>query len=147
MPVNQRLFLRTLGLPALFASNGDPIRFRVKKHIALLVYLGVEQRARQCDPHECDAQRADQLHARHAGRLQQPWCQGGRRHAAAPRHRVHQIEQRGKGVAEAYAAGKSANVALYSTDSEYHSGKYFVSSDTGDWNAEGRPTLMVRWAD
>jgi DNA-binding SARP family transcriptional activator/tetratricopeptide (TPR) repeat protein len=38
------LFLRTLGLPALFAANGDPIRFRVKKHVALLVYLGVEQR-------------------------------------------------------------------------------------------------------
>ncbi|MCL4368825.1 MAG: DNRLRE domain-containing protein, partial [Actinobacteria bacterium] len=50
-------------------------------------------------------------------------------------------------VAEAYAAGKSANLALYSTDSAYHSGKYFVSSDTGDWNAEARPTLTVSWAD
>jgi DNA-binding SARP family transcriptional activator/tetratricopeptide (TPR) repeat protein len=39
-----QLFLRTLGVPALFAPNGDPIRFRVKKHVALLVYLAVEQR-------------------------------------------------------------------------------------------------------
>ena len=54
MPVDQRLFLRTLGLPALFASNGDPIRFRVKKHIALLVYLGVEQRAAHRRDHLAD---------------------------------------------------------------------------------------------
>jgi DNA-binding SARP family transcriptional activator len=40
-----QLFLRTLGVPALFAPNGDPIRFRVKKHVALLVYLAVEQRS------------------------------------------------------------------------------------------------------
>src|SRR6476661_4393070 len=48
--MDPRLFLRTLGLPALFASNGDPIRFRVKKHVALLVYLGVEHRV----PHRRD---------------------------------------------------------------------------------------------
>lgn len=48
--MDARLFLRTLGPPALFAPNGDPVRFRVKKHIALLVYLGVEQRA----PHRRD---------------------------------------------------------------------------------------------
>jgi DNA-binding SARP family transcriptional activator/tetratricopeptide (TPR) repeat protein len=48
--MDARLFLRTLGPPALFAPNGDPIRFRVKKHVALLVYLGVEQRA----PHRRD---------------------------------------------------------------------------------------------
>jgi hypothetical protein len=50
-------------------------------------------------------------------------------------------------VAEAYAAGKPANLALYSADTAYHSGKYLVSSDTGDWNAQGRPTLIVEWAD
>ena len=42
--MDAQLFLRTLGVPALFAPNGDPIRFRVKKHVALLVYLAVEQR-------------------------------------------------------------------------------------------------------
>jgi len=50
-------------------------------------------------------------------------------------------------VVEAYATGKAANVALYSADTAYHSGKYFVSSDTGDWNADGRPTLTVVWGD
>ncbi|HZM26758.1 MAG TPA: hypothetical protein VFB89_05345, partial [Gemmatimonadales bacterium] len=44
-----QLFLRTLGVPALFAPNGDPIRFRVKKHVALLVYLAVEQRTQRRD--------------------------------------------------------------------------------------------------
>jgi DNA-binding SARP family transcriptional activator len=41
--MDAQLFLRTLGVPALFASNGNPIRFRVKKHVALLVYLAVER--------------------------------------------------------------------------------------------------------
>ena len=36
-------FLRCLGQPVLFAPNGEPIRFRTKKHLALLVYLAVEQ--------------------------------------------------------------------------------------------------------
>jgi uncharacterized repeat protein (TIGR01451 family) len=48
-------------------------------------------------------------------------------------------------VAEAYAEGMPLNLALYEADSAYHSGKYFVSSHTGDWNAEGRPTLTVVW--
>lgn len=48
-----------------------------------------------------------------------------------------------RAVAEAYAAGTPLKLALYSSDSAYHSGKYFVSSDTGDWNATGRPTLLV----
>jgi hypothetical protein len=48
-----------------------------------------------------------------------------------------------RAVAEAYAAGEPLRLALYSADSDYHSGKYFVSSDTGDWNAAGRPTLLV----
>ena len=44
---------------------------------------------------------------------------------------------------KAYAAGTPLRLALYSGDGAYHSGRYFVSSDTGDWNAEGRPTLRV----
>jgi DNA-binding SARP family transcriptional activator/tetratricopeptide (TPR) repeat protein len=48
------LFLRTLGLPALFAANGDPIRFRVKKHVALLAYLGVEHRTAHRRDHLAD---------------------------------------------------------------------------------------------
>lgn len=50
-------------------------------------------------------------------------------------------------VAQAYAAGQPLRLALYSADRDYHSGKYFVSSDTGDWNDEGRPTLTVRWGE
>lgn len=50
-------------------------------------------------------------------------------------------------VARAYHLGQPLRLVLYSADSDYHSGKYFVSSDTGDWNTEGRPTLVVRWAD
>ncbi len=49
------------------------------------------------------------------------------------------------GVARAYARGEPLRLVLYSADSAYHSGKYFVSSDTGDWNEEGRPRLEVWW--
>ena len=38
-----RHHLRCLGQPALFAPNGEPIRFRTKKHLALLIYLAVER--------------------------------------------------------------------------------------------------------
>lgn len=48
-------------------------------------------------------------------------------------------------VAQAYAAGQPARLALYSGDSDYSTGKYFTSSQTGDWNAAGRPTLVVEW--
>jgi hypothetical protein len=48
-------------------------------------------------------------------------------------------------VAQAYAAGHPLSVALYASDSEQHSSKYFTSSETGDWNAQGRPTLTVIW--
>ncbi|HRS16973.1 MAG TPA: DNRLRE domain-containing protein [Thermoanaerobaculaceae bacterium] len=49
-------------------------------------------------------------------------------------------------VERAYRRGEPLRLVLYSADSDYHSGKYFVSSDTGDWNSEGRPALVVRWA-
>ncbi|MGH7535492.1 MAG: AAA family ATPase, partial [Gemmatimonadales bacterium] len=39
-----RRYLRCLGQPALFTAAGEPIRFRTKKHLALLVYLAVETR-------------------------------------------------------------------------------------------------------
>lgn len=39
-----RRYLRCLGQPALFTPIGEPIRFRTKKHLALLVYLAVEGR-------------------------------------------------------------------------------------------------------
>jgi hypothetical protein len=48
-----------------------------------------------------------------------------------------------RAVAQAYAAGQPLRLALYEADSAYHSGKYFVASDTDDWNQEGRPTLIV----
>ena len=50
-------------------------------------------------------------------------------------------------VVKAYQSGQPLRLILYSADSDYHSGKYFVSSDTGDWNAEGRPTLEVKWSN
>jgi hypothetical protein len=46
-------------------------------------------------------------------------------------------------VAEAYSAGEPVSLVLYSPDTAQHSGKYFTSSETGDWNETGRPTLEV----
>ncbi|MFC1997195.1 DNRLRE domain-containing protein [Chloroflexota bacterium] len=49
-----------------------------------------------------------------------------------------------RAVAEAYENGDShLRLALYSIDGDYHTGKYFSSSDRGDWAAEARPTLSV----
>jgi len=50
-------------------------------------------------------------------------------------------------VANAYASGSPLRLILYEADSAYHSGKFFVSSDTGDWNIQGRPTLTVVWGN
>jgi hypothetical protein len=50
-------------------------------------------------------------------------------------------------VAQAYAAGQPLRLVIYSASNDYHSGKYFVSSGTGDWNARGRPTLTIEWGD
>ncbi len=50
-------------------------------------------------------------------------------------------------VASAYGANQPASIALYDADIAYNSGKYFVSSATGDWNAGNRPTLTVTWGD
>jgi DNA-binding SARP family transcriptional activator/tetratricopeptide (TPR) repeat protein len=44
-----RRYLRCLGQPALFAATGEPIRFRTRKHLALLVYIAVEARPHRRD--------------------------------------------------------------------------------------------------
>ncbi len=49
-----------------------------------------------------------------------------------------------RAVAEAYAAGDPLRLALYSADSEYHSGKYFWSADA---DRSVRPILRVLWGD
>lgn len=48
-----------------------------------------------------------------------------------------------RAVAQAYTNNTALQLALYSADSGYSSGKYFISSDTGDWNERNRPTLYV----
>jgi hypothetical protein len=50
-----------------------------------------------------------------------------------------------RAVAEAYAADRPVNLAIYGSDTDQHSSKYLTSSETGDWNVAGRPTLRVRW--
>jgi uncharacterized repeat protein (TIGR01451 family) len=58
---------------------------------------------------------------------------------------VHYEWDTTQAVAEAYAAGEPLNIALYTSNTYAHSSKYFTSSETGDWNAEGRPALTVQW--
>lgn len=52
-----------------------------------------------------------------------------------------------RAVAQAYDAAAPLQLALYSSDGAYHSGKYFSSSNVGDWNAVARPTLEIVWGD
>lgn len=52
-----------------------------------------------------------------------------------------------RAVAQVYQTGGPLRLALYEADSAQHSGKHFVSSDTGDWNAVGRPTLIVTYGN
>ncbi|MFI5235267.1 MAG: ATP-binding protein [Gemmatimonadales bacterium] len=47
MPVTPAL--RCLGTPVLYGENGEPVRFRVKKHLALLIFLAIEQRVHRRD--------------------------------------------------------------------------------------------------
>ena len=42
-----RRYLRCLGQPSLLAPNGEPVRFRTKKPLALLIYLSVEAKPHQ----------------------------------------------------------------------------------------------------
>jgi len=53
----------------------------------------------------------------------------------------------GRAVASALADRQPLRLALYSADGPMHTGKYFWSSDVGDWNAEERPTLTVVWGE
>jgi hypothetical protein len=49
-----------------------------------------------------------------------------------------------RAVASAYANGNPLRLVLYSADSDYHSGKYFVSSDTDiSWLPERLPMLQI----
>ena len=50
-------------------------------------------------------------------------------------------------VASAYAHGTPLRLVLYSSDSDRHSGKLFSTSEAGDWNEAGRPTLFVNWGN
>lgn len=50
-------------------------------------------------------------------------------------------------VAQAHAAGRPLSIALYGSDSDQHSSKYLVGSETGDWNIAGRPSLTVVWGE
>ena len=49
-------------------------------------------------------------------------------------------------VAQAYALGAPVRLVLYSPDWDFHSGKYFYSSDIGV-TGEGRPTLTINWGE
>ena len=50
-------------------------------------------------------------------------------------------------VSEAYKTNNLLRLVLYSSDSDYHSGKLFSTSNTGDWNETGRPTLVITWGN
>jgi hypothetical protein len=50
-------------------------------------------------------------------------------------------------VAEAYAEGQPASLAIYGSDTEQHSSKYLHSSEIDDFMVEGRPKLTVIWGE
>ena len=52
-----------------------------------------------------------------------------------------------RAVDQAYRSQQPARLALYSSDTALHSGKLFTTSETGDWNETGRPTLMITYGD
>jgi hypothetical protein len=52
-----------------------------------------------------------------------------------------------RAVVDAYREGKPLRLALYESDWDLHSGKYFVSSNGEEWNAEGRPTIQITWGN
>jgi DNA-binding SARP family transcriptional activator/tetratricopeptide (TPR) repeat protein len=49
--MDPRFQLRCLGSPVLVGPDGQPVRFKVRKHLALLVYLAVESKARHRREH------------------------------------------------------------------------------------------------
>jgi hypothetical protein len=52
-----------------------------------------------------------------------------------------------RAAAMAYQKDRMLRLVLYSAEAPQHTGKYFVSSDVGDWNAVGRPTLIIQWGN
>jgi hypothetical protein len=60
---------------------------------------------------------------------------------------VPQVWDVSMALSQAYNSGESLRLAFYSADGPRHTGKYFISSDTGDWNEIGRPTLIVNWGE
>lgn len=52
-----------------------------------------------------------------------------------------------RAVASAYAAGQPLRLALYDGATEYNSGLFFTTSETENWNANGRPTLIISWGN
>jgi hypothetical protein len=51
----------------------------------------------------------------------------------------------GKALADAYQSGSPLRLAFYSIDGDYHTGKYFSSSDWSE--VEGRPFLTIKFGD
>jgi hypothetical protein len=49
-----------------------------------------------------------------------------------------------RAVDEAYRLRKPLRLVLYSADAAYNTGRYFSSSDIGEWSANGRPTLEIK---
>ena len=75
-----------------------------------------------------------------------------------PPYNINQPEEKWPGMrcewdvsyalSKAYDQGTGwVSFALYSSDSAYHSGKYFSASETGESNKEGRPTLIIEYGD
>jgi len=53
-------------------------------------------------------------------------------------------------VLEAYENNQPLRIAIYSADGNYHSGRYFSSSDATDWDPDDpsrRPTLTIYWGN
>jgi len=50
-------------------------------------------------------------------------------------------------LSQVYPGLDYLHLVLYSADAPMHSGKYFSSSDAGEWNRVARPTLEVEWGD
>jgi hypothetical protein len=50
-------------------------------------------------------------------------------------------------VAAAYAAGQSANLAIYESDVDQHSNRYLYGSEADEWLASYRPKLVITWGN
>ena len=52
-----------------------------------------------------------------------------------------------RAVAQAYSEGNPLRLALYDSDWDYHSGKYFHSAETLSWSTVTPPTLTIVWGN